>query len=377
MKKYWSIIISFVSLLMLPLVSSAAITDVSLSGNTITVGGINLTVSGTAHLDSIDVNGSSLSVIMSKGAQLIVTSADKRTFTVSPTQYESSFVCNTSQSELTVANNIWDTAVTITITPTTSTCSTGGGVSGGGGSSGGGGGGGGGVPTPVYTVIPGVSGKSVPATTVAKPSAVAVSVSPVFSGTFKKGMSNADIKRLQIILNSDPDTRISNSGAGSPGNESDSFGTLTEKAIQKFQEKYGIAKKGDEGYGSVGPKTRAKIAEVFSHGVATPAATVGQPSAQAVSVSPVFGKGFTKGQSNSDIKRLQVLLNSDPDTRIGGSGTGSPGKEGDYFGALTEQAVQKFQEKYGIVKKGEAGYGVLGPKTRVKLNEVFGAQKAQ
>ncbi|MBU1092004.1 peptidoglycan-binding protein, partial [Patescibacteria group bacterium] len=54
------------------------------------------------------------------------------------------------------------------------------------------------------------------------------------------------------------------SGVGSPGNETEYFGSLTEKAVQKFQEKHGIAKKGDSGYGYVGPKTRAKIAEVFS-----------------------------------------------------------------------------------------------------------------
>ena len=156
MKKYWSIII--LSLLILPLVSSAAITDVSLSGNTITVGGINLTVSGSASLDSITVNGSNMSVIMSKGARLVVTSADKRTFTVSPQQYATDFVCNTSQSELTVANNIWDTAITITITPDAGTCSIGGGsAGGGGGSSGGGGGGGGGGATSAYTVIPGTA----------------------------------------------------------------------------------------------------------------------------------------------------------------------------------------------------------------------------
>ena len=37
------------------------------------------------------------------------------------------------------------------------------------------------------------------------------------------------------------------------------FGNLTKLAVQRFQEKYNIAKSGDEGYGYVGPKTRAKI----------------------------------------------------------------------------------------------------------------------
>ena len=43
-----------------------------------------------------------------------------------------------------------------------------------------------------------------------------------------------------------------------------------------------------------------------------------------------------------------------------------------YYGSLTEKAVQKFQEKYSVVKSGEEGYGVVGPKTRGKLLEIFG-----
>jgi len=59
------------------------------------------------------------------------------------------------------------------------------------------------------------------------------------------------------------DTKVAESGVGSPGNETEYFGTLTKKAVQKFQKKYGIAKEGDSGYGYVGPKTRAKLQEVF------------------------------------------------------------------------------------------------------------------
>jgi peptidoglycan hydrolase-like protein with peptidoglycan-binding domain len=37
------------------------------------------------------------------------------------------------------------------------------------------------------------------------------------------------------------------------------YGPATERAVGRFQEKYLLAKKGGEGYGSVGPKTRAKM----------------------------------------------------------------------------------------------------------------------
>jgi hypothetical protein len=74
-----------------------------------------------------------------------------------------------------------------------------------------------------------------------------------------KGISGDDVHNLQIILNSDPDTRVAATGAGSPGNETNLFGGLTLAAVQKFQVKHGIANPGDDGYGQVGPKTRAKL----------------------------------------------------------------------------------------------------------------------
>jgi len=90
-------------------------------------------------------------------------------------------------------------------------------------------------------------------------------------------------------------------------------------------------------------------------------------------VSSVFTKGLSRGESNSDIKRLQQLLNSDPDTVVASTGVGSVGNETNYFGSLTEKAVQKFQMKYSVVSSpSDLGYGYVGPKTRAKLFEVFG-----
>ena len=42
-----------------------------------------------------------------------------------------------------------------------------------------------------------------------------------------------------------------------------------------------------------------------------------------------------------------------------------------YYGKVTAAAVGAFQEKYGITSKGMGGYGLLGPKTRAKLNELI------
>jgi peptidoglycan hydrolase-like protein with peptidoglycan-binding domain len=42
-----------------------------------------------------------------------------------------------------------------------------------------------------------------------------------------------------------------------------------------------------------------------------------------------------------------------------------------YYGALTRKAVQAFQVKYGVAKPGDAGYGIVGPKTRAALQKAF------
>jgi len=71
---------------------------------------------------------------------------------------------------------------------------------------------------------------------------------------------------------------------------------------------------------------------------------------------------------NDNVRALQEALASDSELYPEGLVTG-------YFGPLTERAVQRFQAKYGIVSSGTSdttGYGLVGPKTRVKLQEVFG-----
>lgn len=79
------------------------------------------------------------------------------------------------------------------------------------------------------------------------------------SRTLVLGSIGADVKALQRILNSASDTRVSLSGAGSSGHETTTFGPATKLAVQKFQVKYGIARAGRPGYGTVGPVTRAKL----------------------------------------------------------------------------------------------------------------------
>lgn len=60
----------------------------------------------------------------------------------------------------------------------------------------------------------------------------------LFRKDLKEGDSDLDVRYLQIILNADPETKVSEGGPGSPGEEINSFGPATTKAVMNFQRKY-------------------------------------------------------------------------------------------------------------------------------------------
>lgn len=88
-------------------------------------------------------------------------------------------------------------------------------------------------------------------------SAISGSPTITFSQSLYNGIQNSDVTALQNFLNSQG-TEIYPEGL-----VTGYFGSLTEKAVQRFQVKYGLAQPGDPGYGYVGPKTRAKINQLL------------------------------------------------------------------------------------------------------------------
>ena len=89
-----------------------------------------------------------------------------------------------------------------------------------------------------------------------------------FTKTLRYKMVDPNVRRLQIFLNQDPDTRLDEKRAGSPGKETDFFGPKTRAAVIRFQEKYGkdILSPWNlfRGTGYIGETTLAKINELIS-----------------------------------------------------------------------------------------------------------------
>ncbi len=79
-----------------------------------------------------------------------------------------------------------------------------------------------------------------------------------WSRSLKLGSRGADVKDLQMFLNMCADTKVSMSGAGSPGMETTYFGPATKAAVIKWQAARGVSPQS----GLFGPLSRAKAAEL-------------------------------------------------------------------------------------------------------------------
>jgi peptidoglycan hydrolase-like protein with peptidoglycan-binding domain len=99
-----------------------------------------------------------------------------------------------------------------------------------------------------------------------------------------------------------------------------------------------------------------------------------------VSTGFSFKKDLRQGDTDTDVRELQRVLNAGSGTVVSNNGVGSHGQESTYFGSLTKAAVIKFQEKYrsdiltpnGLI----TGTGFVGQSTRAKLNLLIGASSS-
>lgn len=83
----------------------------------------------------------------------------------------------------------------------------------------------------------------------------------------------------------------------------------------------------------------------------------------------VLSGPFVIGMYSNQVKILQQMLANDKEVYPEGEITG-------YYGSLTIKAVQRFQCKYNLICYGTPeinGFGLAGPATRTKLNELYGS----
>lgn len=283
--------------LIAPALAFAAFDDVTLTTDTVlSVNGITLNVSGSsATIESITVNASDFSAVLQSGSTFQVTAPGLERITSDTLVGVSSDICNASQSLLKYTPS---TSVTVTITPTSVLCSS---TSGGGGSTGGGN-----SITSAVSATPATA--ATPATSTVTSAVTAVPATPAVPAKSASGLSatqiqsildvlasfdadaatialvkaslegtatvgsatsaavrafktnltvgslGSEVKMLQEFLNARGYT-ITNSGAGSPGNETTKFGALTKAALIKYQKAKGIS----PAAGYFGPKTRAAV----------------------------------------------------------------------------------------------------------------------
>lgn len=263
----------------IPGLASAAYNDVSLATTTsLSVNSITLNVSGSqATIESITVGSTNFSATLLAGSKFQVTAPNLNKLVADAGLGRNVDTCTGSNSILGYDLNNTSETVVVTITPssdlcadaTTATASS---------KSDAGGGGGGGATVAVATQTTTAETAQINAL-LAQIAALQAQIAALSGGTtpaavvtgkitltanLSKGSRGASVKSLQQFLNTHGFV-IATTGPGSPGNETDLFGNLTVKAVQKLQEQYGIASPGIPGYGTAGPKTRAKINELSAN----------------------------------------------------------------------------------------------------------------
>lgn len=130
-----------------------------------------------------------------------------------------------------------------------------------------------------------------------------------------KGSTGSDVKCVQALLNTDAATMIASSGAGSPGNETTYYGSLTVIAVKKFQAKYGTGS-----LGTVGANTRAKMNSMLAGG--TPGTPVVVPTGAGLTAALAYNNPasgtIVDGQALYPLAKLTFTNGDNAEVRITG-----------------------------------------------------------
>ena len=128
-----------------------------------------------------------------------------------------------------------------------------------------------------------------------------------------KGSTGSDVKCVQALLNTDASTQVAVSGAGSLGNETTYYGSLTVAAVKKFQAKYGTGS-----LGTCGVNTRAKMNEILAAGTGTggttpPPSGAGQDIVSLASDTPA-AKSIARGAQDVIFAKINFCAASAANT---------------------------------------------------------------
>ena len=187
--------------------------------------------------------------------------------------------------------------------------------------------------------------------------------SQVFTRNLSVGSYGKDVMALKKIINLE---------LGTPLDSGATFTTNTTADVKKLQEKYAvdvlIPVGLSSGTGFVGPSTTSKLNQLAQKYYIT----LDSFTLPAVSTEKTyFTTTLQLGSSGDEVSLLKIVLNSDSDTKI----SSSQNSTNSIFDVATEDAVNRFQEKYAseiLAPSGLThGIGIVGPSTRKKLNSLL------
>jgi protocatechuate 3,4-dioxygenase beta subunit len=162
-------------------------------------------------------------------------------------------------------------------------------------------------------------------------------VVPIVASVLKVGSTGAEVVDLQTLLEKAGVLKIPR------GVAKGYFGDLTKNALKAYQKKNKLAVTGE-----ANNETRQKIGLGF---------TLPAQSSPVAKIVATYIRPLAVGSRGVDVKNLQTYLT------MKGFLTMPKGVAPGYFGALTRDALKKYQMSVGL-----DSVGVLGPKTRALLN---------